>query len=81
MICNSTHYHMAFLCLLPCYLLSYLLPINKQAIPKSTNKRSMALERKFFSLKIIAPNKKETITLPRRTIETIAIIAPGHDKA
>ena len=62
-------------------LCNYLLPINKQAIPINTKIKSIALERRFFSLNIIAPKRKETITLPLRTIDTTAIIAPGHDKA
>ena len=58
-----------------------LLPINKQTIPINTKIKSIALERRFFSLNIIAPKRKETMTLPLRTIDTTAIIAPGHDKA
>ena len=30
---------------------------------------------------MIAPHTKDTITEPRRTIETIEIIAPDNDKA
>lgn len=41
----------------------------------------MALLRRFFSLKTMAANRKLTMTLPRRIIETTEIIAPGRDKA
>lgn len=63
------------------YKPTYLLPINKHIIPKSTKSKSMAFDRRFFSFINIAPNAKDTITLPRRTIDTTAIMAPGHDKA
>lgn len=59
----------------------YLLPINKQSIPNKTKNKSMAFERKFFSRNTIAPKRNETMTLPRRTIDTTAIIAPEHDSA
>ena len=53
---------------------SYLLPKYRKNIPINTKIRSTALLFKFFSRKNRAPNKNETTTLPRRTIETIDIM-------
>lgn len=56
----------------------YLLPINNKTIDKSTRIKSKALARRFFSWKKAAPKRKLTITLLRRIIDTIEIIAPGR---
>ena len=40
----------------------------------STRMRSIALLFRFFSWKNSAPKKKDTTTLPRRTIETMEIM-------
>ena len=50
-------------------------------MPISMRTRSKALDLRFFSLKTIAPNRKLTITLLRRIIDTTDIMASGSDKA
>ncbi|EFR51567.1 hypothetical protein BFAG_00260 [Bacteroides fragilis 3_1_12] len=55
-------------------LRSYLVPKYRNIIPINTRIRSIALLFKFFSRNIIAPKRKDTMTLPLRTIETIEII-------
>ena len=59
----------------------YRLPINKKSIDSNTSAKSTNFDFKFFSLNTIAPNKKLTRTDPRRTIETILIIAPSSPRA
>ena len=46
-------------------------------MPSRTKAKSTALALRFFSLKTSAANRKETTTLPLRTIDTTEIIAPG----
>lgn len=53
---------------------SQRLPKYKKNIPINTKMRSTALLFKFFSRKKSAPKRKETTTLPRRTIETMEIM-------
>ena len=47
---------------------AYRLPKYKNIIPISTSAKSTALLLRFFSRNTIAPNRKETSTLPRLTI-------------
>ena len=56
---------------------AYRLPKYKNIIPISTSAKSTALLLRFFSRNTIAPNIKETSTLPRLTIDTMEIIAPS----
>ena len=56
---------------------SYLLPINNKTMDKSTRTRSTALAFRLCSWKKTAPNRKLTMTLLRRIMDTIEIIAPG----
>ena len=56
------------------WVVSYFVPKYKKNIPINTKMRSIALLFKFFSRKNIAPNKKDTTTLPRLTMETMEII-------
>ena len=60
---------------------SYRLPKYRNIIPISTSAKSTALLLRFFSRNTIAPNMKETRTLPRLTMDTIEIIAPSKLKA
>jgi hypothetical protein len=60
---------------------TYELPKYKNIIPIRISNKSIALLFKFFSLNTIAPKRKETITLPRRTIETMEIMASSRLKA
>ena len=55
--------------------------MQRHIIPRITNAKSTALERRLCSLNTHAPKRNETITLLRLTIETIAIIAPGTERA
>ena len=48
---------------------AYRLPKYKNIIPISTSAKSTALLLRFFSRNTIAPKIKDTITLPRLTIE------------
>ena len=50
---------------------AYRLPKYKNIIPISTSAKSTALLLRFFSRNTIAPNRKETSTLPRLTIDTM----------
>ena len=43
--------------------------------------KSIAFERRFFSLKSIAPQANDTTTEPRRIIDTTDIIASPSDSA
>ena len=57
---------------------NYLLPKYKKSIPMSTNNRSTNLALRFFSWKRAAPKRKLTMTLPRLTMLTMLIMAPGR---
>lgn len=59
----------------------YLVPKYKNIIPISTKAKSTALLLKFFSRKSKAPKRKETMTLPRRIMETMEIIESSWLKA
>ena len=50
----------------------------RNTIPNSTNAKSNAFAFRFFSWNITAPNRKLTMTLPMRTIDTMDIIAAGR---
>ena len=54
-----------------------LLPKYRKNIPISTRIRSTALLFKFFSRNTSAPQRKDTMTLPRLTIDTMEIIESG----
>ena len=56
----------------------YLLPMKSKIMEMITNVRSASFDFKFFSLKINAPHKNDTITEPRRIMETILIMAPSR---
>ena len=62
----------------PPVFFAYRLPKYKNIIPISTSAKSTALLLRFFSRNTIAPNRKETSTLPRLTIDTMEIIAPSN---
>ena len=54
------------------------LPKYRKNMPTSTRIRSTTLLLRFFSWKTIAPNRKDTTTLPRRTIDTMEIMEPSR---
>ena len=56
-------------------------PKYKHSIPRRTRKRSRALARRWDSWRTKAPKAKLTSTLPRRTIETMAMRASGWLRA
>ena len=56
----------------------YLLPMKSKIMEMITNVRSASFDFKFFSLKINAPHKNDTITEPRRIMETMLIMAPSR---
>ena len=62
-------------------LSGYRDPQYKKNIPSNTRARSSAFERRFFSWKIHAPNRKLTTTLPRRIMDTTETMAKGSVSA
>ena len=50
-------------------------------MPISTKAKSTTLLFKFFSRKNMAPHRNDTTTLPRRTIDTMEIMAPSRLRA
>lgn len=57
------------------WYLGYFDPKNKNNIDKRTSNKSNTFALRFFSLNINAPKRKETMTLPRRIMLTILIMA------
>ncbi len=58
-----------------------LLPMKRKSMEMSTKSRSTAFDLRFFSWKTSAPNRKLTTTEPRRTMETMEIMAPSRPRA
>lgn len=55
----------------------YAVPIHRQTMPSRTRARSTAFDFRFRSLNNRAAPRNDTTTLPRRTIDTTEIRAPG----
>ncbi len=58
-----------------------MVPISRKVSPINTKIRSIALLRRFFSWKNMAPNRNETITLLRLIMDMIEIIDSLEVKA
>lgn len=55
----------------------YAVPIHRQTMPSRTRARSTTFDFRFRSLNNRAAPRNDTTTLPRRTIDTTEIRAPG----